>query len=179
MSELACMILIPFFFRRLGVKYMLVAGMVAWVLRYLAFAWGNSSDAVWMLWVGIVLHGICYDFFFVVGQIYIDRKAPRELRAATQGLITFLTYGIGMFLGSWLSGKVVDAYTLANANANGGVSHDWHSIWLFCAGCSGLVLILFLLAFRDDEHPARSSEPPVFTGTTQRLLSAGQQESHS
>src|SRR6201999_1846885 len=113
MSELFCMLLIPWFFRRLGVKYMLVAGMSAWALRYVLFAFGNSGQGMWMLWLGILLHGICYDFFFVTGQIYIDRKAPLALRAAAQGLITLITYGAGMLLGSWLSGNVVDHYAVA------------------------------------------------------------------
>jgi len=108
MSELLCMLLIPWFFRRLGVKYMLAVGMLAWVVRYAMFAFGGTGELMWMLWLGIILHGICFDFFFVVGQIYIDREAPTALRAATQGLITFLTYGLGMFVGSWLSGVVVD-----------------------------------------------------------------------
>ena len=116
MSEVLCMLLIPWFFRRLGVKYMLAVGMLAWVVRYAAFAWGNADALVWMLWLGIVLHGICFDFFFVVGQIYIDREAPPTLRAATQGLITFLTYGAGMFIGAWLSGRVVEAYTLVGSD---------------------------------------------------------------
>ncbi|MEO6816212.1 MAG: nucleoside permease, partial [Edaphobacter sp.] len=107
MSELICMLLIPWFFRRLGVKYMLIAGMLAWVARYLLFAYGNVNAHMWMLWGGILLHGICYDFFFVTGQIYIDRKAPLHLRAAAQGIIIFITYGLGMFVGSWLSGAVV------------------------------------------------------------------------
>ena len=93
MSELFCMLLIPWFFRRLGVKYMLAAGMGAWVLRYALFAFGDPGPHVWMLWLGILLHGICYDFFFVTGQIYIDRKATPALRAAAQGLIAFITYG--------------------------------------------------------------------------------------
>jgi nucleoside transporter len=156
MSELVCMLLIPFFFRRLGVKYMLALGMVAWVARYALFAWGNATDLEWMLWGGILLHGICYDFFFVTGQIYIDRKASADLRAATQGLITFLTYGVGMFLGSWLSGLVVDAYALP---AVGGlVHHDWRAIWLICAGCSLLVLVFFVLVFADDERPTATVE---------------------
>jgi nucleoside transporter len=152
MSELACMLLIPVFFRRLGVKYMLAVGMLAWVLRYVLFAWGVAPQLAWMLWGGILLHGICYDFFFVTGQIYIDRRAPVELRAATQGLITLLTYGVGMFVGAWLSGRVVDAYALPAAG--GVLQHDWHSIWLFGAGCAAVVLVLFLLVFVDDKEPA-------------------------
>jgi nucleoside transporter len=149
MSELFCMLLIPWFFRRLGVKYMLVAGMSAWVLRYVLFAYGGVGDRMGMFWLGILLHGICYDFFFVTGQIYIDRKSSLALRAAAQGLITFITYGAGMFVGSWLSGAVVEHYT---AVATGGEAmHSWRSIWLFAAGASAIVLVLFLLTFSDTE----------------------------
>jgi nucleoside transporter len=149
MSELLCMVLIPWFFRRLGVKYMLVAGMGAWVMRYLFFAYGDVSDGMWMLWGGILLHGICYDFFFVTGQIYIDHKADAGLRAAAQGMITFITYGLGMFVGSWLSGSVVGHYTLAVAQ--GAVTYGWKSIWLFSAIVSALVLIFFLFTFSEKE----------------------------
>jgi nucleoside transporter len=147
MSELFCMLLIPWFFRHLGVKYMLAVGMLAWVVRYAMFAFGGTGELMWMLWLGIVLHGICFDFFFVVGQIYIDREAPTALRAATQGLITFLTYGLGMFVGSWLSGVVVDTY--ARTTAQGAVAHDWHAIWLIAGGCAAVVLVLFVLLFKD------------------------------
>jgi len=149
MSELLCMLLIPWFFRRLGVKYMLAVGMLAWVVRYAMFAFGAPGELMWMLWLGIVLHGICYDFFFVVGQIYIDREAPPALRAATQGLITFLTYGLGMFVGSWLSGVVVDMYTTQDA-----VPHQWRPIWLAAGGFAGVVLVLFLLLFKDRDTAA-------------------------
>jgi nucleoside transporter len=149
MSELFCMLLIPWFFRRLGVKYMLVAGMSAWVLRYLLFAYGNADSKVWMFWLGILLHGICYDFFFVTGQIYIDRKASAALRAAAQGLITFITYGAGMFVGSWLSGAVVERYT--TTSATGTPIHQWQSIWIVAASASAAVLVLFLLTFTDKE----------------------------
>ena len=149
MSELFCMLLIPWFFRRLGVKYMLVAGMSAWVLRYLLFAFGNPGAGMWMLWGGILLHGICYDFFFVTGQIYIDRKASLGLRAAAQGLITFITYGVGMFVGSWLSGAVVEHYAINTAGA--AVQYNWHAIWIFAGSCSAVVLIFFLFTFREKE----------------------------
>jgi len=159
MSELLCMLLIPWFFRRLGVKYMLAVGMLAWVLRYALFAFGNADQLMWMFWLGIVLHGICFDFFFVVGQIYIDREAPTALRAATQGLITFLTYGLGMFVGSWLSGVVVDTY--AHPTAQGGVVHDWHGIWLIAGACAAFVLVLFVVLFKD----RKAAVAPVVAST--------------
>lgn len=154
MSELVCMLLIPWFFRRLGVKYMLIAGMLAWVARYLLFAYGNVNAHMWMLWGGILLHGICYDFFFVTGQIYIDRKAPLNLRAAAQGIIIFITYGLGMFVGSWLSGAVVSHYALAVPV--GTATYDWKSIWMFSAGASAIVLLLFLFTFSDKGEDSRS-----------------------
>jgi nucleoside transporter len=149
MSELLFMLAIPWFFKRLGVKRTLMLGMFAWVFRYVMFAYGNNGPLVWMLYLGIIVHGICYDFFFVTGQIYVDRKAPPALRAAAQGLITFITYGFGMFIGSWLSGKVVDMY--AGATSMGVVPHNWRSIWLVPAVCSAVVLVFFAIGFREDE----------------------------
>lgn len=148
MSELAFMMLIPWFFRRLGVKWMLAAAMIAWVIRYLLFAYGNSHALMWMLWGGIVLHGICYDFFFVTGQIYVDRRAPVALRAGAQGLFTVITYGVGMFAGSWLSGYIVDIHT--RITANGRSTHNWAPIWMIAAAFSGTVLVLFVAIFKDD-----------------------------
>jgi len=148
-SELGCMLLIPWFFRRLGVKGMLIAGMSAWVLRYALFAYGGVGARMPMLWLGILLHGICYDFFFVTGQIYIDRKASVALRAAAQGLITFITYGVGMFVGSWASGAVVEHYTMPAAY--GAPGHAWTPIWLIAAGASAVALLLFALLFHDRE----------------------------
>jgi len=163
MSELAFMMLLPWFFRRLGVKGMLAVAMLAWVLRYVLFAFGDAS-AVWMLYVGIVLHGICYDFFFVTGQIYVDQQAPPALRAAAQGLITLITYGAGMLVGSWLSGHVVDLYARAAAQGvNPG--HDWRSIWLFSAGCAGVVLVAFFATFRETGSRSRAAIP---AGTSMR-----------
>jgi nucleoside transporter len=149
MSELGCMLLIPWFFRRLGVKYMLIAGMGAWALRYALFAFGNSGAGIWMLYLGILLHGICYDFFFVTGQIYVDRKAPVEYRAAAQGMLTLVTYGAGMLLGSWLSGQVVDHF--ATRAVDGSTTHAWRPIWLVAGGLSAVILVLFLFAFRERE----------------------------
>lgn len=146
MSEIVFMILMPWFFRRLGVKYMLLVGMAAWVARYILFAYGDNGALVWMLYAGILLHGVCYDFFFVTGQIYVDQKAPGNLRAAAQGFITLVTYGVGMLIGSWLSGKVVDIYAVSLTGS--AVGHDWNRIWLVPAAGAGIVLVLFAVFFR-------------------------------
>ena len=150
MSEIFFMLVMPFFFVRLGVKKMMLIGMAAWTARYLLFAYGNNATLVWMLYVGILLHGICYDFFFVTGQIYVDRKAPADLRAAAQGFIAFVTLGAGMYIGALMSGRVVDMYALP------GGGHDWQRIWLVPAAMAGSVLILFALLFqyRETEQPA-------------------------
>jgi nucleoside transporter len=145
MSEIFFMLVMPWFFRRLGVKWMLLVGMAAWTARYMFFAYGDNAALVWMLYAGILLHGICYDFFFVTGQIYVDTKAPPDLRAAAQGFIAFVTLGIGMLIGSWASGRVVDAFRLANGG------HDWHGVWLVPAAAAALVLVLFALFFRSAE----------------------------
>jgi len=161
MSELICMLLIPFFFRRLGVKYMLGAGMAAWSLRYALFAFGDAGPHLWMFVLGILLHGVSYDFFFVTGQIYIDRKAPADLRSAAQGLIAFITLGMGMFFGSWVAGITVDHYSMGGGGLT--ATYNWRSIWLIASAASALVLVLFLLVFREredvDEARLAVSEP--------------------
>jgi nucleoside transporter len=154
-SELLCMLFIAWFFRRLGVKYMLIAGMSAWALRYALFAFGNAGAGVWMLYLGILLHGICYDFFFVTGQIYVDRKAPLAYRAAAQGMITLITYGAGMFVGSFLSGWVVDRF--ATVAADGSATHQWRPIWLVSGALSAAVLLLFWVTFREKEDQPASA----------------------
>jgi len=144
MSEIFFMLVMPWCFRRLGVKWMLLVGMLAWTARYAFFAYGNNADLVWMLYAGILLHGICYDFFFVTGQIYVDKKAPGDLRAAAQGFIAFVTLGVGMFIGSWASGRVVDAFRV-------GSGHDWNRVWLAPAAGAAVVLVLFALFFRSND----------------------------
>jgi nucleoside transporter len=150
MSELFFMLVMPWFFRRLGVKWMLLVGMLAWTARYAFFAYGNNAELVWMLYAGILLHGICYDFFFVTGQIYVDQKAPSDLRAAAQGFIAFVTLGVGMFIGSWASGRVVDAFVV-------GTGHDWGRIWLVPAAGAALVFVLFAVFFRSGEAARESA----------------------
>ena len=151
-SEVLFMLLIPVFFVRLGVKKMLAIGMLAWVVRYLFFAYGNGDSAYWMLIAGIVVHGICYDFFFVTGQIYTDNLAGEQSKSAAQGFITLATYGVGMLIGSLLSGQIVDAYKTT------GDLHDWRTIWLIPAGIAAAVLAVFLLLFKDQNAPAKLDE---------------------
>ncbi len=143
MSEIVFMLLMPLFFVRLGVKWMLLVGMAAWTLRYVLFALGDAGEGMWMLYGGILLHGICYDFFFVTGQIYVDNKAPVRVRGAAQGFIAFVTLGVGLFVGSIVSGRVVDRY----ATPGGAVLHDWQSIWLIPAAMAGCVMVLFGVLF--------------------------------
>ncbi len=155
MSEVAFMLVMPFFFKRLGVKKMLLVGMVAWVLRYALFAFGGPDmPLVLMLFGGILLHGICYDFFFVTGQIYVDKVAPPEIRANAQGLIALVTYGAGMVIGNAVAGRVVGAYALEDG-------HTWTTIWLIPGAMGLAVVILFALLFREN---GASSEPAGETG---------------
>ena len=165
MSEIFFMLVMPWFFRKLGVKYMLLTGMAAWAARYMLFASGNNGSLVWMLYVGILLHGVCYDFFFVTGQIYVDRKAPADLRAAAQGFIAFATLGVGMFIGSWFSGRIVDAFSISSGAE---VTHIWGKIWVLPAAGAAAVLILFALLFRSAEEANQAAAPAI-----PAVLSAG------
>ncbi|MEM7368189.1 MAG: nucleoside permease [Bacteroidota bacterium] len=142
-SEALFLLIMPLFFARLGVRWMLTIGMAAWALRYLLFAYGGVEAGSWMLWAGIILHGICYDFFFVTGQIFVDEEAPEHLKSSAQGLITLATYGIGMFIGSNISGIIVDRYVVE------GGGHDWTGVWLVPAVFAVVVLIGFFAAFRN------------------------------
>jgi nucleoside transporter len=143
MSEIGFMLVMPWLLVRLGVKWMLLVGMAAWTARYVLFAYGDAGAGMWMLYIGILLHGICYDFFFVTGQIYVDQQADVRIRAAAQGFIAFVTLGVGMFIGAWASGEVVEAYASADA-----LAHDWPRIWMVPAAGAGIVLVLFALFFR-------------------------------
>ncbi|MGB1971768.1 MAG: MFS transporter [Flavobacteriaceae bacterium] len=144
-SEVLFMLLLPLFFKKFGFKKTILVGMLAWVVRYVLFAYGNANDASLMLLVGILLHGICYDFFFVSGQIYTDFKAGEKVKSAAQGLITLATYGVGMLIGFWVAGKISDAYLLADG------THNWEIIWLFPAAFALGVMLLFMLIFKDEK----------------------------
>ena len=141
-SEVGMMLLMPFIFRRVTVKAVLVLGLLAWSVRYVLLAVGNPGPAVWMFYVAILLHGVCYDFFFMTGQLYTDQEAPAHLRSSAQGLITFLTYGVGMFVGSLLSGRALDYFTKA-----AGVV-DWRAFWFSSAAGAFAILLLILTMFR-------------------------------
>ena len=164
-SELLFMLAIPLFFTKLGVKKMLAIGMGAWVVRYLFFAYGNIDGNYWMLIAGIVLHGVCYDFFFVTGQIYTDNLAGERFKSSAQGFITLATYGVGMLIGTLLSGRIFDAYQLTPT------THDWRMVWLIPAGIAGVVLLLFLLLFRE-RRAAATAEPEVALGTAPSMAQA-------
>jgi nucleoside transporter len=147
-SEVLFLLLLPVFFSKYGFKKTILVGMLAWAGRYALFAYGNATDLSFMLIIGIALHGICYDFFFVSGQIYTDSKAGKKYKSAAQGLIALATYGIGMLIGFWVAGLVSDAYKISDTQ------HDWQSIWLVAAGIAAAVAVLFFLTFNQKEEDA-------------------------
>jgi nucleoside transporter len=151
MSEVLFMLLIPVFLARFGMKVTLLVGMLAWAVRYLLFAYGDAHALSFMLIIGIALHGVCYDFFFVSGQIYTDSKAGATHKAAAQGLITLATYGVGMLIGFWAAGLIDDRYVAAGV-------HDWHSIWLYPSAFAAVIFVLFAATFRNERlaYAARS-----------------------
>jgi nucleoside transporter len=147
MSETIFLFAMPWFFSRLGVKKMLLVGMAAWALRYFLFGFGNADAGMWMLYLGIILHGVCYDFFFVTGQIYTDERAGARIRSSAQGMITLATYGVGMLIGFWVAGVIAEKYA-----TSGG--HDWKSIWMVPAVIAFIILVLFALLFKPSKKAA-------------------------
>ncbi len=144
-SEAVFILAIPFLFNNIGVKNMLLLGMAAWILRYVCFAFGNVDTGMWMLYAGIILHGICYDFFFVTGYMYTEKKAGEKIKNAAQGLFTFATYGAGMFIGTWFSGFTADYYTYDSV-------HNWQSIWFVPAYIAVGVLVYFIFFFKEKKE---------------------------
>jgi putative solute:sodium symporter small subunit len=145
-SEVAMMLLMPLIFRWATVKYILIAGLLSWTVRYGLLAHGNAGSGMWMFYLAILLHGVCYDFFFMTGQMYTDQEAPPHLRGTAQGFITFVTYGVGMLVGSLLSGVTVDYF-----------KGNWPKFWLSSAGMSFAILLLILVFFRSSEKIGRKS----------------------
>jgi nucleoside transporter len=145
-SEVLFLLCIPIFFKRFGFKWTILVGMLAWAVRYALFAYGNAGELSFMLLIGIALHGVCYDFFFVSGQIYTDSKAGEQYKSAAQGMITLATYGVGMLIGFFVAGKISDSYKI-------GEGHDWKMVWLIPAGIAAAVFILFLLSFNEKSKP--------------------------
>lgn len=144
-SEVMFLLALPIFFKKFGFKWTILVGMAAWAIRYALFAYGNAGELSFMLIIGIALHGVCYDFFFVSGQIYTDSKAGEQYKSAAQGMITLATYGVGMLIGFYVAGKISDSY-------NTPAGHDWKMIWLIPASIAAVVFILFVLFFRDSNR---------------------------
>ena len=149
-SEVFFMLLLPFAYSRFGIKNILIIGLLAWIIRFIFFSYGNAGSAEWMLYGGILLHGMCYDFFFVSGMIYTDEKAGEKIKSQAQGLISLATYGLGMGIGSYLSGIVKDKYTTGTGAT---AVTNWASVWMVPAGIAAVVLLLFLVAFKEKKHP--------------------------
>ena len=143
-SEALFILLLPIFLKRYGIKITLIIGMLAWAIRYILFAYGDVGEKSWMLILGVILHGICYDFFFVSGQIYTDNKAGEQFKSSAQGLITLATYGLGMLIGFRSAGYITDQYVV-------GEGHDWTQIWMIPSNFAILVLIFFVLTFKNEK----------------------------
>lgn len=151
MAEVIFLFLMPLFFARLGVKNMLLIGMLAWVSRFVCFGFGDLHTMAFLLYTGLALHGVCYDFFFVTGQLYTDMKAPKEIQAQAQGLISLITFGLGWFVGSLLAGRVIDAYAIKEIveGVEKAVSHDWQAIWLIPIILAVVITAFFVIFFND------------------------------
>ena len=151
MSEVLFMLALPIFLKLYGIKTTLLVGMIAWVVRYAMFSFGADDGVAWMMIGGILLHGICYDFFFVTGQIYTDKIAPPEIRSQAQGMLVFFTLGLGMFIGALVAGKIEAAHTVmveaTEPGAEPGKMVEWASLWLKPAGMAAVVMLLFAFAF--------------------------------
>lgn len=153
MSEMLFLVALPVFLMRFGIKTVMLVGMAAWAARYFAFAAGDAGAGMWMIYAGIILHGVCYDFFFVAGQIYTDQRAGESVRAAAQGFVNFVTNGLGYLVGAFASGWVVDRYARVD-DASNMTLHDWSAIWPIPAYGALAVFVIFLVLFRKEERTA-------------------------
>jgi nucleoside transporter len=142
-SEVAMMLLMPFIYRTFKLKAILMTGILAWSVRYALLALGNAGSGMWMFYIAILVHGVCFDFFVMTGQLYTDQQAPAHLRSTAQGFLTFLTYGVGMFAGSLLSGIAVDFFT-------NGTTRNWTGFWLTSSIGSFAIFLLIALLFRSE-----------------------------
>ncbi|MEX2573518.1 MAG: MFS transporter [Balneolaceae bacterium] len=157
-SEVLFMLLMPFFFIRLGVKWMLGVGMLAWSVRYILFAMGAPGEVAWLIVGGIALHGICYDFFFVTGQIYVDLKSNDRIRGQAQGLIVLMTYGVGMLIGAQLAGTT---YNMFLSSREALTLNQWHDFWWIPALFAAAVLLVFLFTFDDRKAEQQVHEEEI------------------
>lgn len=146
LSEFVFMLALPFAMRKYGVKWILIIGLIGWIIRFFLFSNGDSGPGLWMFYIAILLHGLCFDFFFVTGMIYTDSKADKKIKSQAQGLISFATYGVGMYIGSILAGIVTEKYTVNGVK-------DWGSIWVIPSMISAVVLLLFILFFNEKKAP--------------------------
>jgi hypothetical protein len=144
-SETGFMLLMPLMFLRLGVKRMLMVGMAAWVLRYGLFSFAAPNAIIGLIVIGILLHGVCYDFFFVTGQIYVDKRSTPAIRGQAQGFLVLVTYGLGMFIGAQVAGRVYNRFLGSAASLT---LDQWKSFWILPAAFAGLVLVFFAVMFR-------------------------------
>ncbi|MBA2498816.1 MAG: nucleoside permease [Chitinophagaceae bacterium] len=162
-SEILFLLLLPVFFVRFGFKITILVGMLAWAVRYMLFAFGNGDELSFMLIIGIALHGVCYDFFFVAGQIYTNSKAGERYKSAAQGLITLATYGIGMLIGFEVAGMITDTYKISDNQ------FDYKMIWMIPAGIAAVVMVIFIIFFKNKENKVQYIDEPLNEETTEHI----------
>jgi len=144
-SEVGMMLVMPFVLRHVSVKRILMIGLAAWTVRYTLLAFGDSGPRAWMFYAAILVHGVCYDFFFMTGQLYTDQQAPAHLRSAAQGFLTFMTYGVGMYAGSLISGNALDFFT---TGSGADAVRNWKTFWLTSAAGAFVILLIVGVLFR-------------------------------
>jgi nucleoside transporter len=161
-SEVIVMLFMPLIFRRLSVRGILLLGLVSWAIRYAFLAYGNAGDRLWMFYAAILIHGVCYDFFFMTGQLYTDQEAPANLRNTAQGLYTFVTYGVGMFVGSLLSGIAVDFFTVTTGQT---IVRNWTGFWMSSSIAALILFLVFSKFFRSRTMIHKTESHPLVEAT--------------